>query len=94
MGKGPRLPSLLISVASLGIPQTTLRFDDSPQGFTEFRNTIILVVTVYGGEQTQIKISQEKRHMGQHPGKFHAQGFCLFPLSAVADSGNSPGSDK
>lgn len=72
--------------------QTTLRFDDLLEGFAEFRNGIELTVTVYYSELMQIKISQEKKGVGQHAGKSHAWSFQLSPTGGVVDSVNSPGS--
>ena len=48
----------------MGVPKTTLQFDDSLEGLTEFRKAIILVSTVYYSERIQIKVSK-----GQSPGK-------------------------
>lgn len=76
---------------NLRVSQTTLSFDDLLEGFAELRNAIELTVTVYYNELMQIKISQEKRGVGQHPGKSHAWSFQLSPTSGVVDSVNSPG---
>lgn len=57
----------------------------------EFRNAIELTVTVYHSEPMQVKISQEKRGMGQHPGESRAWSVQLSPTSGVMDSVNSPG---
>lgn len=90
MKLGKRSRSLSFDTdCNLGVSQTTLRFDNLLEGFTEFRNAIEF--TVYYSELIQVKISQEKRGMGQHPGKYHAWSFQLSPTSGVTESVNSPG---
>lgn len=50
----------------MGIPETTLRFDDS-LGLTELGKVLLLGVTVY--YRIRIKMNKTKVYMGQHPGE-------------------------
>lgn len=46
-----------------------LRFSDKlVEGPTDLRKPVILIITVYCSEKTQIKVSNRKRHKGKDPG--------------------------
>lgn len=49
------------------VPQTTLRFDNSLDGLTEFMKTVISTSVAYYRERRQIKLSQGKKRRGQSP---------------------------
>lgn len=49
----------------LRVPKTTLKFNDLLGGLTELRKAVILMVTVYYPERTEIKISKGHRHRGR-----------------------------
>lgn len=51
------------------VPETTLRFDDSPEGPPEPRKAVVLILMVYYSERIYIKISKGKMNIGQSPGE-------------------------
>ena len=50
-----------------------LRFGSSLEGPIEIPEGCALIVMVHRSNRTQIKISQEKKHMGQNPEKHQTQ---------------------
>lgn len=75
-----RLPSLLIPVTNLGVPKTTLRFTNLLEGFTELTESSTLIGMVITGKGN-IKISQGKKHSGQHLGNYQMQSVsCLLSV--------------
>lgn len=63
-------------------PQDTLRFSNSPEGLTELREGVLLVVIVHYSKRTRIKISQGKKRMVQGPGEARHQ----LPWSFLVES--------
>lgn len=47
----------------LGVPKTTIRFEDSLEELREFRKAVLLTITLYYSERMYIKISKGNRHM-------------------------------
>ena len=58
---------LLLLCEISGVPETTLRFNNSPEGPTELSKAVTLTVTVYHSRWIQIKTSIGKSHTGQGP---------------------------
>lgn len=50
---------------SLGIPKTTLRFNESLKRLSELSETVTLTAIVYYSKQIQIIISDRVRHIGR-----------------------------
>lgn len=61
----------------LGVPKTTLSFNNLLERVTQFRKTIRLVAPVYYNKRIQIKIRWKKQHIRQCWGKFQT----FFQLS-------------
>lgn len=56
----PKLTLTSDTSCNLVVSQITLRFNDSLEGFTDFRNAVKFTVTVYYSELMQIKISKDE----------------------------------
>lgn len=61
----------------LGDPGTILRFDDLLNGLTKLGEAILLMTMVCSNERIQIKVSKEKRCIGQSLGE-QVQASCLL----------------
>lgn len=64
----------------LGDPGTILRFDDLLNGLTKLREAILFMIMVYSSERIQIKVSKEKRCIGQSPGEQAQTSSCVLPV--------------
>lgn len=74
---------------SLGVPKTTLSFNNLLERVTQFRKTIIPVALIYYSKRIQIKIRRKKQHI-RRLGKFQTV-FQLSVSSAVKWTGLTSG---
>lgn len=75
-----------------GFPKTTLRLEDSLEGFNRFIKAVILIFTVYYSQRMQIKI-RKKSHETKYR-KNQTQAFrCSLPMESYRDTFNSSSND-
>lgn len=64
-----KLSSLLTPVESLGVPKVTLGLIILQKDSQNSLKALTCMIMPYCRERIQIKIRQEKKHLGQNPGK-------------------------
>lgn len=81
--RSPRLPSLIISVASQEFPKTSLCFYNFLEELTDFIKAVMLTIMFYYKEKEEIKISQRKSPIEQGPEGSKSKTLVVPPIGVV-----------